>query len=556
MRVPSPAAGRITKTCMALRVYNLAVPASLHFHVPSTQSAHRRRSRAIILSCPVRPSRNPRSNSGPHSVPGLPLDISLLKPGMRLAVGALGRGGLGGAAARISGATPGVGPGAPCRAPAPRAARREADGDLEFCRELAAKLGLPFHEARVDTAPKHEPMRKSGKPAESIEEAARRLRYSWFEQLMSKELLDAITTAHTLDDQAETVLAKFLRGAWTEGLAGISPKLEGPEGAILRPLLHARRSDIEAYLNALGQTWREDSSNRHLTFTRNRIRHELLPLLEGWNPKLREHLAQMAELAHDEEAWWQAELARLAPQIAFAGASGAWRRPRCGWRPPAAGLALEVSRLAALAPAVRAAAPAPCRGQFGVALDFAATEALRSLALDGRAGQKLALPQGLCAERTARELRLSVATGIPLQRCKSAEAGPTVHRADPRRNRRAGAFGAAPPHRCSQTRQRDPKWERGGPPSSQTATLRNWKPGDRVQAALLQWAAQSEGSAGTQASYGNRPGALAGAGGRWAHRLDAGCGVGARAGPYDRRCGDGARGLAGRAGNPAQVTVM
>jgi tRNA(Ile)-lysidine synthase len=195
----------------------------------------------------------------------------------------------------------------------------EADGDLEFCRELAAKLEIPFHEARVDTAQEARADAKTGKPAESIEEAARRLRYSWFEQLMSKELLDAITTAHTLDDQAETVLAKFLRGAWTEGLAGISPKLEGPEGAILRPLLHARRSDIEAYLNALGQTWREDSTNRHLTFTRNRIRHELLPLLEGWNPKLREHLAQMAELAHDEEAWWKAELARLAAQLILPG---------------------------------------------------------------------------------------------------------------------------------------------------------------------------------------------------------------------------------------------
>ena len=107
----------------------------------------------------------------------------------------------------------------------------EADGDLEFCRELAAKLGLPFHEARVDTAARSTSRSQSrAKPAETIEEAARRLRYAWFRQLMASGEVDAIATAHTLDDQAETVLAKFLRGAWTEGLAGIAPKLETPEG--------------------------------------------------------------------------------------------------------------------------------------------------------------------------------------------------------------------------------------------------------------------------------------------------------------------------------------
>ena len=141
----------------------------------------------------------------------------------------------------------------------------EADGDLEFCRELAAKLGLPFHEARVDTAREASANPKSGKAAETIEEAARRLRYAWFRQLWPLAKSTAMATAHTLDDQAETVLAKFLRGAWTEGLAGIAPKLDGPEGQIVRPLLAATRAEIEAYLRELGQDWREDSSNRNLT---------------------------------------------------------------------------------------------------------------------------------------------------------------------------------------------------------------------------------------------------------------------------------------------------
>ncbi len=352
----------------------------------------------------------------------------------------------------------------------------EADGDLEFCRALAAKLGVPFHEARVDAAAEARADAKAGKPAETIEEAARRLRYSWFQQLMSKGLLDAITTAHTLDDQAETVLAKFLRGAWTEGLAGISPKLEGPEGAglIVRPLLGVTRVEIEAYLRGLGQDWREDSTNRHLTFTRNRIRHELLPLLEGWNPRLREHLAQMAELAHDEEAWWQAELARLAPQLILPG-----RPARGGGRAASEGLAIEVGCLAALAPALQRRLVRYAAEQLGGALDFVATEAVRSLALDGRAGQRLALPQGLCAERTARELRLSLAPE-PAAKGNGAGAQESRYTVTIPGTIDAPEFGVRLRIELSDTQIAE-KLKVGVDDLQRTATLRNWKPGDRVR---------------------------------------------------------------------------
>jgi tRNA(Ile)-lysidine synthase len=422
--------------------------------------------------------RPPRSKSAPSSVPGLPLDTSLLKPGMRLAVA-------------LSGGADSV---ALLRA---LAARRqelglvlhaahlhhglrgaEADGDLEFCRALAAKLEIPFHEARVDTAAEARADAKSGKPVETVEEAARRLRYQWFRELMSEELLHAVATAHTLDDQAETVLAKFLRGAWTEGLAGISPKLESPGGCIVRPLLHTTRQEIESYLRGLGQDWREDSSNRHLSFTRNRIRHELLPLLEGWNPRLREHLAQMAELAHDEEAYWQAELARLAPQLILPGrpARGGGRAASEG---SGAGLAIEVDRLAALAPALERRLVRHAAEQLGVTLDFAATEAVRSLALNGRAGQRLALPQSLCAERTARELRLTVALE-PAAKGKSTGAqGPRYSVTIPG-TIDAPEFGVR--LRIALTK---PEVTENRPVGvdilPQTAILRNWKPGDRVR---------------------------------------------------------------------------
>jgi len=353
----------------------------------------------------------------------------------------------------------------------------EADADLEFCHALAAKLGLLLHEARVDTATEAAADPKSGKPAETIEEAARRLRYQWFWQLMGSGEIDVIATAHTLDDQAETVLAKFLRGAWTEGLSGIHPKLEKPEGSIVRPLLAATHCEIEAYLRELGQDWREDTSNRNLTFTRNRIRHELLPLLESWNPQLRGHMAQMAALARGEEAWWQAELVRLAPQLLLPG-----RPVRGGGRAAGSGLdsglAIEVSRLGALAPAMQRRLIRYAADRFGTALDFSATEAVRALALDGRAGQKLALPHGLRAERTARELRLSIGHSLA-SKGHGPEAAPVYVVAIPG-EMDAPAFGirlrievaaSAPPSGISN----------GHGSKAKTGTLRNWKPGDRVR---------------------------------------------------------------------------
>ena len=339
----------------------------------------------------------------------------------------------------------------------------EADSDLEFCRELASQLGLPFHEEHVDTGVESKPDAKRAKPTETIEEAARRLRYSWFERLLSEGMVDAIATAHTFDDQAETVLAKFLRGAWTEGLAGISPKLEGPAGAgcILRPLLGTTRDEVEAYLKALGQTWREDSSNRQLTFTRNRIRHELLPLLETWNPQLREHLVHMAELARDEEAWWQAETARLAPQFLLPG-----KPVRGGGRAGGAdsGLALDITRLAALAPALQRRLLRHAAKQIGVDLDFTATESLRSLALEGSAGQKLDLTLGLRAERTPRELRLGAGHR------PSFKADATQYRSAIPGEIDAPVFGVRLRVVCRNVAEKP-----------REAILRNWRPGDRVR---------------------------------------------------------------------------
>jgi tRNA(Ile)-lysidine synthetase-like protein len=127
-------------------------------------------------------------------------------------------------------------------------------------------------------------------------------------------LLDKICTGHTLDDQAETVLMRVIRGTGLKGLGAIHPRLlvedEGGEvvGEIVRPLLEFRRVELEQYLRELGQPWREDASNADDKFTRNRIRHTLMPLLEReFNPSVAENLAELAEIARGEEDYWENE---------------------------------------------------------------------------------------------------------------------------------------------------------------------------------------------------------------------------------------------------------
>ena len=393
--------------------------------------------------------------------PTLSIDATLLKPGLRLAVG-------------LSGGADSV---ALLRALAQRSGElglvlhaahlhhglrgAEADADLEFARALAAELGLAFHQARVETAV------EAARSGESIEEAARRLRYGWFRQLMASGEVEAVATAHTRDDQAETVCAKFLRGAWTEGLSGIHPVVEFKEGRILRPLLGTTRAEVEAFLRGLGQGWREDSSNRHLTFTRNRLRHELLPLLEGWTPRRREPLAPMAALARDEEAWWQGEMARLAPQLLLPG-----RPVRGGGRAAGNGLGLEVKKLAALAPAVQRRLLRYAAEQLGAAPDFLSTEALRALALTGRAGQRCELAQGLKGERTPRELRLEVGATAETKGMTPEYAGTVPGEIE------APAFGLR--LRIEVAASSGPADGRTAPPGT-VARLRNWRSGDRVR---------------------------------------------------------------------------
>lgn len=295
----------------------------------------------------------------------------------------------------------------------------DADADEVFVRELCQRLDVPLLVERVDVAGRQSEER------EGVEEAARKLRYGFFWRLLNEGSADVVATAHTLDDQAETVVMKLLRGAWTEGIAGIAPAVEkdGRQQTvdsrrsakrIVRPMLAVRRADVEAFLRECGQTWREDATNRDVSLTRNRVRHELMPVLRGFNPAIDAVLARLAQIAHDEEAFWQVEVAKVLPQVVLPG-----RPVRGGGRAvsTAAGnssCAVEVERLRPMTPALRRRVLRAAARGLGCRISAEETAKLMALAgfggyagVTGRIGSRLELGNGLLVERTARELRLS-----------------------------------------------------------------------------------------------------------------------------------------------------
>ncbi|MGH9430243.1 MAG: tRNA lysidine(34) synthetase TilS [Terriglobia bacterium] len=169
----------------------------------------------------------------------------------------------------------------------------ESTQDESFVSALAASLELEFMRAEADVA------RVARQSRRNLEATARELRYRFFFSLLRHGRVDKITTAHTANDQAETVLLRLLRGAGSRGLGGIHPVLDG---LIIRPFLGVTRGEVEAEIGARRLEFRADSSNLNLRFLRNRIRHELLPRLETeFNPAIVRHLAQLAGHLRDDE---------------------------------------------------------------------------------------------------------------------------------------------------------------------------------------------------------------------------------------------------------------
>jgi tRNA(Ile)-lysidine synthase len=172
----------------------------------------------------------------------------------------------------------------------------ESEEDAAFVAGLAAALGLSVIVERAD-------VQGTGG---NLEEAGRDARREFYR----KHGFDRVATGHTLNDQAETVLYRLIRGSGTAGLSGVRP-VSGD--GLVRPLIECGRTEIEAWLCERGIVWRDDRTNSDVKFARNRIRHELLPyLVREFNSSLPGTLAQMAVTAQDEEEYWQAEIAAVA----------------------------------------------------------------------------------------------------------------------------------------------------------------------------------------------------------------------------------------------------
>jgi tRNA(Ile)-lysidine synthase len=275
----------------------------------------------------------------------------------------------------------------------------ESDKDERFVAELAQRQKLEMlsesGEVTACAAEKHL----------SLETAAREMRYRHFRQLLLAGRVNRIATGHTLDDQAETVLLKMVRGAGGRGLAGIYPQLsvqgsQFSDASIIRPLLGSRRRELEAYLLGLGQSWREDKSNRDLRHMRNRVRHGILPRLERYlNPAVSEAFAETAEIARSEEEYWDREIAQVLPLVCRTAAG-------CG--------ALSLSVLMQLPLALQRRVIRAASESLGLRLDFAHVEAILALGSESaEAPKSTGLRDGWVVSKKKGELRFESTAGRP-----------------------------------------------------------------------------------------------------------------------------------------------
>ncbi len=260
----------------------------------------------------------------------------------------------------------------------------ESDADEQFCRDLAAQLKLP-----IDVRVAHVP--SSGR---SPEAAARDLRYAAFELAADALVATVVCTAHTADDQAETVLLRLLRGAGLRGLSGI----RAVNGRTVRPLLECRREDLRAALRAANRPWCEDASNTDVSIPRNRIRHELLPAIERVSADIAsggvEALARFATYAADDEQFLEDAAIELLSRLVLPSAPGTVALARAGLMTAPLPLARRVVRLAA-------ARVAPDRPWSTVHI-----EAVLRLARRAQGGGTLDLP-GILVERVSNEVRFA-----------------------------------------------------------------------------------------------------------------------------------------------------
>ena len=207
--------------------------------------------------------------------------------------------------------------------------RPDSAADAGFVATCAARLGLPLVTDRIDVPARAE------KERGGLEAVARSARRTFLQRVAREQGCRVIALGQHRDDQAETVLERLMRGSTVAGLAAMRPR----SGLFVRPLLASSRQQLRDHLQRRGWSWRDDPSNADPAFTRNRIRHQLVPLMAGFNPRISERLAVLADRCGVEEDYWEEQLAAHEAQLANALGDG--------------GLQLSIAALAPLHPALR-----------------------------------------------------------------------------------------------------------------------------------------------------------------------------------------------------------
>ena len=182
----------------------------------------------------------------------------------------------------------------------------DSDGDAEFCKSLCERLGLPFYSQKAEHGIR-------GGEAEY-----RSLRYDFLIKTAQTHTIPYVATAHTSDDNAETILLNLTRGTGLDGLTGIPALRQDDTGVrIIRPILHKSRAQVLEYLSEKGLDFREDTTNNTDDYTRNRVRHNVVPELLKENPRLLETLSQTAELLRRDADYLNEQAKRAYAKIAL-----------------------------------------------------------------------------------------------------------------------------------------------------------------------------------------------------------------------------------------------
>ncbi len=299
--------------------------------------------------------------------------------------------------------------------------RPESAGEADFVRRIAADWGLPVTVERAEL-----PAR--ARAGVAVEETARRYRYAFLARVAMEVGAEAVAVGHNADDQAETVLMHLLRGSGLDGLRGMLPSrplrdyrllpLESPpaELRLVRPLLFIPRAQIETYCRWRGLHPQDDPSNRQTTLFRNLLRHEVIPYLERIQPRFRQRLVNLAEVARADAALLQQQVDEAWATLLLHETADALHFDLAGWRAAPLAIRRALIRRAAyhLAPALRD-------------VDFVHVEAAERLAQRGETGAVATLPGGLRLTVGYDHLRIGAVKAERLPRSRPwLEAGTEV----------------------------------------------------------------------------------------------------------------------------------